>query len=199
MNKTELLDFLRKKGFSDKIISAFEKIKRELFIPEHTFLYAYDDMAIPLEPGTTLSQPSTIAFMLTLLNPQDGQKILEIGSGTGYLLSLISELCPKSEIYGLEINRKFAVSSRKILGENNKVHIINRNGNNGLPEKAEFDRIIISAALKTKPHKFLSQLSENGILVAPVGNDILCIEKQGNLFKEQSFAGFSFVPLIEDE
>src|SRR3989344_4200873 len=108
MNKTELIEFLKKKGFSEKIVSAFQTVKREDFIPEHSNLYAYEDIAVPLEPGTTISQPSTIAFMLTLLNPQDNQKILEIGSGTGYVLALLSNICPASEIYGLEINKKFA-------------------------------------------------------------------------------------------
>lgn len=198
MNKTELLALLKNRGFSAQIVSAFEKVKREEFIPEHTMLYAYDDIAIPLEPGTTISQPSTIAFMLTLLNPQDKQKVLEIGSGTGYVLALLSELCPNSEMYGIEINKRFAVVSRKRLASKKNIHIIHRSGANGLPEKTPYDRILVSAAFSSMPYKLLSQLTDNGILVAPVQDKIVCIEKSGATYKETSYQGFAFVPLIEE-
>jgi len=198
MNRTELLEFLKTKGFSDKIIEAFSVVKREEFIPEHALLYAYEDMAIPLEPGTSISQPSTIAFMLTLLNPQDNQKILEIGSGTGYVLALLDAFTKKSEIYGIELNKNFAIKSKDTLQNRDNIRVIFKNGTNGLPEQAPFDRIIMSAACKSVPYSLLSQLSENGILVAPVGDKIVCIEKLGSSFKESSYQGYTFVPMREE-
>lgn len=199
MNKLELVEFLRKKGFAENIISAIGNIEREKFIPEHTHPYAYDDMILPIEPGTTLSRPSTTAFILTLLNLKDNQKILEIGSGTGYLLALISELCPNSEVYGIEINKKFAVSSKKTLENNRHIHILNKNGLGGIPELAPFDKIVVSASFKNKPYKLISQLTDSGTLVSPVNDEIICIEKSGTEFKETAYSGFSFVSMLEED
>src|SRR3989344_8725032 len=104
-----LIKVLKEKGFSGNIISAFEKVKRESFIPEQFSAYAYDDMALALDDGSTISQPSTIAFMLNLLDLKQNQKILEIGSGSGYALSLISNIIKNGEVYGMELNRGLSI------------------------------------------------------------------------------------------
>jgi len=103
MDKTALISKLTRSGLSDLIVNAFSKVKRENFVPEKFASYAYEDVALPTAEGSSISQPSTVAFMLNLLEPKQGQKILEIGSGTGYVLALMSEIVKDGKIYGVEI------------------------------------------------------------------------------------------------
>src|SRR3989344_5781941 len=98
MNKSQLINSLKQEGFSKEILNAFDKVPRENFIPDEIREEAYEDIALALENGATISQPYTIAFMLQLLDVKPNQKILEIGSGCGYVLALISELSPNSKI-----------------------------------------------------------------------------------------------------
>lgn len=197
MGKEELISLLRKKGFKEEVVAAFEKVRREEFVPEHLIGYVYDDISLPIEDGSTISQPSTIAFMLELLEVKDKMRILEIGSGSGFVLSLLNALSPNGEIYGIELNKRIAVQAKKRLLANKRIHVLNSNGFRGLPEKAPFDRILVSATFKDKPYHLLSQLSENGILVAPVRDAILQIKKSGGIANEQLFEGFAFVPMVE--
>lgn len=197
MNKLSLLDSLKEKEISQEIISAFAKTNRENFLPEHLKPFAYEDMALPLAEGSTLSQPYTTAFMLQLLDIKYSNKILEIGSGSGYVLSLMSELNGDSTIYGLEISERLAIKSRKALQEKSNVHIINQTGSQGLAKKSPFDRIIISAACKDYdlPRSLVQQLNDPGILVAPVQSSIIQIKKKNGKVSETEFPGFMFVPL----
>lgn len=199
MNKTELLESFRKKGYSQKIISAFDKVKREDFVSQHLIGYAYEDMPLPVTEGSTLSQPSTVAFMLDLLELGDNQKILEIGSGTGYALALLSETNPNGKIYGVERIKTLAIESTKHLSDRKNVQVIIRNGFNGLPEFKPFDRILVSASCLEAPYHLMEQLSEGGIIVAAVKQSILKIKKQNGKPKEEEFLGFVFVPLVKDE
>ncbi len=196
MNKEELLASLRKKGTSEEIISAFSAVKREEFVPEHLVGYAYEDMALPVMEGSTLSQPSTIAFMLNLLEVKEGQKILEIGSGSGYVLALLAEMNKTGKIYGVELLQTLGISSKKYLEQKKNVEVIIRNGSQGLPEFAPFDRILISAAAPEVPRHLLSQLTDNGILVAAVKQSIVQIKRVNGETIEKEFPGFAFVPLV---
>lgn len=197
MNKDELLASLRKKGFSEEIVAAFQKVKREDFVPQHLVGYAYEDMALPVMDGSTLSQPSTVAFMLNLLEPKEDSKVLEIGSGSGYALALLSEIVSKGKVYGIEIIQELGVKSRDYLKDKSNVEILIRDGSKGLPEFAPFDRILISAASSGIPRHLLPQLGENGILVAAVKNSIFQIKKTPSGVLEKEFPGFAFVPLVE--
>ncbi len=196
MNKDELLDSLRKKGFSESIIDAFNKVKREDFVPEHLIGYAYEDMALPVMEGSTLSQPSTVAFMLNLLEAQEGQKILEIGSGSGYVLALLAEMNKTGKIYGVELLKELAVRSINHLTNKKNVQVIIRDGSQGLPEFVPYDRILVSASCPKVPTNLLQQLKEDGILVAAVKQSIFQIKKLPNgETLEKEFPGFAFVPL----
>ena len=137
--KDVLLEGLKKRGFDSKVIDAFSRVKRENFVPDRLIGYEYEDISLPLAEGSTISQPSTIAFMLNLLDLHQGQKVLEIGSGSGYTLALISEIIKNGKIYGLELNQRLAVKSRKVLENNSIVEIINRSGINGLPDFSPLD------------------------------------------------------------
>jgi protein-L-isoaspartate(D-aspartate) O-methyltransferase len=196
VNKDELIASLRKKGFSESIVKAFEKVKREDFVPEHLIGYAYEDMALPVMDGSTLSQPSTVAFMLDLLDVKEGQKIVEIGSGSGYVLALLAEMNQSGKIYGVEILKDLAVKSMKYLESRKNVEVVIRNGSNGLPELAPYDRIIISASCPEVPRHLLSQLNDNGVLVAAVKQSIFQIKKSSEGITEKEYPGFVFVPLV---
>ncbi len=198
MDKQGLLDTLRKKGFSQGVIDAFAKAKREDFVPQNLVGYAYEDMALPVTEGSTLSQPSTIALMLDLLDIKDGQKILEIGSGSGYALALLSEINPNGKVYGIEVIQALGISSKKYLQEKKNVEIIIRNGSHGLPEFAPYDRILISASCPECPSNLFSQLKDDGILVAAVKQSIVQVKKVNGERIVKEFPGFAFVPLVPD-
>ena len=200
MDKQQLLESLKYNGFHEKIINAFAKVKREDFIPEQYQNLAYEDIALPLEQVATISQPYTIAFMLNLLElqPNKNQKILEIGSGSGYVLALISAIIKKGKIYGVEIINSLAKKSKQLLKKDKKIKILNKDGSNGLPDKAPFDRILISASANEIPSDLYQQLKNNGILVAPVRDSIFQIRKKNKKIEIKEFPGFVFVPLVRN-
>lgn len=195
MNKEELLESLRKKGTSEQVVNAFGTVKREDFVPDRLVGYAYEDMALPVMDGSTISQPTTIAFMLELLEIKDGQTILEIGSGSGYVLALLSEINKNGKVYGVEILKDLAVKSKKYLEQKKNVEVIIRDGSKGLHEFAPYDRILISASCPECPRDLLSQLKDDGILVAAVKSSIFKIKKEKGEKTEEEFPGFAFVPL----
>lgn len=194
MNKQQLLQHLKNEGFSDKILKAFEKVSRENFISSNLKEFAYYDEALPLEKGATISQPYTIAFMLEKLELKKCQKILEIGSGCGYVLALLAEIT-KGEIYGVEIIENLAKHSKELLKNYSNIFIVNKNGFYGLPEKALFDRILVSAAFNELPKHLYLQLKEKGVLVCPVGNSVYKIKKMKDKFVVEEFPGFIFVQM----
>ena len=204
MNKLQLISYLKREGFSEKIVNAFEKVKRENFVPERYKEYAYEDNPIPVGYGATTSQPYTIAFMLNELELEKNTKfkVLEIGSGSGYVLALLSEIT-KGKIYGVEIIKELVEKSKETLNKLNykDIKVINKSGKNGLPEHAPYDRILISAAcpdLETAK-ALANQLKENGVIVASVKYSIFKIKKQkGKITDVKEFPGFVFVPLVEE-
>lgn len=196
MNKKELIESLRHHGFSERIIRAFKETDRENFIPEKEKKYAYEDTALPIGYMQTISQPYTIAFMLNLLELKDEQKILEVGSGSGYVLALISEISKNGKIFGIERIKELAENSRKKLKKYRNIKIIHGSGFRGLKEEAPFDRILVSASAESIPKNLIRQLKDKGILVIPVRESILKITK-GKKNKIEEYHGFRFVPLIE--
>jgi protein-L-isoaspartate(D-aspartate) O-methyltransferase len=193
--KKDLIESLKMQGYSKKIVDAFKNVKRENFIPERFMDEAYKDVPIPVSRTSSVSQPSTIAFMLNLLQLKKDSKILEVGSGSGYALALMSEIAKKGTLYGVEINKELTDISIKHLADYENVWVFNGDGKKGLPEKAPFDRILISATSSRIPRTLVDQLAENGVLVAPLGYSIIKLEKkQGNIDKIE-FPGFRFVPL----
>lgn len=201
MNKEGLLQDLRKEGFSDRIIDAFSKVQREDFIKPDLQNFAYENTALPID-GETISQPSTIASMLSLLKLHENQKIMEIGSGCGYVLALISEIVGKAgKVFGVEISRKLAEKSKQTLGNYENIFIFNKNGREGLPKQTPFDRILISASLEKIPDAVLSQLKEDGIIVAPLGDASMQVltsmqRHENNFFILKRIPGFLFVPFV---
>ena len=204
MDKQQLLESLRNQGFSDEILKAFEKVQREKFISPEIKAYAYEDNALPIGESQTISQPYTIAVMLNLLDLKHGQKVLEIGSGSGYVVALLSEIVGKQgKVLGIEIIKSLAENSKQILKEEKykNVKVYNKDGALGLSNHAPFDRILISAALKEVPREVLKQLKNNGILVAPIGGEheqtITAIQRKGNKYLiKNKIPGFRFVRFV---
>lgn len=232
MNKLQLLKSLRREGFSKEILNAFSKVKRENFVPERIKHNAYEDIALPIGNGQTISQPYTIAMMFSLLELKTGQKVLEIGSGCGYVLALISEIVgDKGKVFGIEIIKELAEKSKKNLKGYKNIKVYHGSGAKGLKDEnvtlirgikkshpsvfrgesaretggsLAFDRILISAACKEIPKPLLSQLKDNGIIVAPVGSrhlgqSLVAVQKKKNKFiTKKEIPGFIFVPFISD-
>ncbi len=199
MSRDDLFLKLKKDGFDDFITKAFYSVDRSEFVLAEKKSLAYEDTALPIGYGQTISQPSTIAFMFNLLELDKLRNkkvnILEVGSGSGYVLSLLAEILPKADIYGTEIVKELYESSKKII-KNKKIH------NNftphilGLPEHAPYKRILVSASSPVLPEKLLGQLDEGGILVCPVRHSIVKIRKTKKGLEKESYPGFSFVPLL---
>ena len=199
MKKEELIKSLKDCKFSEKIIQAFKEVDRSKFIPEEERLVAYEDIALPIGHGQTISQPYTIAFMLTQLDVKEKQnfKILEIGSGSGYVLELLSKLCPNGKIFGIERIKELVEKSKSRLKSYKKIKIIHGDGSKGLSEEKPFDKILMSASADKLPEKLIEQLTIGGILVAPVRSSIVVVKKDKKKNQIKEFHGFRFVPLIE--
>jgi len=193
------LESLKKQGFSEYIVKAFERVSRESFVPYHWKEHTYDDSALDIGFGQTISQPYTIAFMLSLLELKDNQKIIEIGSGSGYVLALINELSPDSKIYGVERLGVLAVKSQEILHDKENIQVFKKDGYDGLKKYSPYDRILISAAADELPKHLINQLKIGGIMVVPVQNSIFHIKKTAHGFIKKEFPGFVFVPLIKEQ
>ena len=201
-----MLQSLRERGIPEAILLAFSEIEREDFIPADMERMAYEDIPLPIGKNQTTSQPYTIALMLSLLDVKQGQKVLEIGSGSGYVLALLSKLAgPEGKVFGVELVKETVKKSRKTLQGTKNIKVYNKNGAGGLPEFAPFDRILISAALRDIPEGIIAQLADHGILVAPKGSrfeqEILVIErKSGSEFEiKKRLPGFVFVPFIGED
>jgi len=202
MDKEELIRSLKNKGFSDKIVNAFTRVKRENFVHENFKKLAYEDIALPLSNDQTISQPSTIALALSLLKLKENKKVLEIGSGCGYTLALMSEIIGEGgKVYGVEIVKGLYDESLENIKGYQNIKIYNRNGKIHA-EEAPFNRILISAALSEIPHEILDQLDDNGIIVAPLGSNFMqtltSIRKiEGKFVVEKEIPGFIFVHFVD--
>lgn len=188
------------------IIEAFKKIKREDFLPDDLKDEAAVNAPLPIGKGQTISQPLTVAFMFELLQPEKGQKILDVGSGSGWTTVMLAEIVgEKGKVFALE-----RVPELKEFGEKNtkKYNFIDKgiakffctDGTKGLKEQSPFDRIIVAAAARGVPESLKEQLDVGGRLVIPTNQqDIRLIIKKGKgQFEEEIYPGFVFVPLIED-
>jgi len=206
LRREQLVQYMLASGAikSESVKQAFLAVKRESFMPAHLQSAAYSDEALPIGLGQTISQPSTIATMLELLQVQKGNKVLEIGAGSAYVLALLSELAgEKGKIYGIEILPELKQRAEKILEKCNCKNIKLKVGDGtlGWKEKAPFDRVLISAACPYVPKPLIEQLAENGRIVAPVGDkytQMMNIIKRikGQVIKEEFLENyFVFVPL----
>ncbi len=189
------------RGIKDKrVLEAMRKIPRHLFMSESYWDNAYEDMALPIGEGQTISQPYMVAIMTELLELSGTEKVLEIGTGSGYQAALLAELA--REIYTIERIEAIGENVRhklKEMGYDN-IYVVIDDGSKGLPGKSPFDRIIITAAAPKIPDCLVGQLNEGGIIVAPVGQRFSQIlikgEKIKGILREEYHTPCVFVPLI---
>lgn len=202
----KLIQEIRRKGYlnDQKIEEVLRKTPRHLFVPENLLDEAYDDRPLETKNYQTISQPSVVSIMTKLLDVNTGMNILEIGTGSGWQSAILSKMVFPAKVYSIERHAelvKFAKSNHQKAGINN-VEVMFGDGTKGFPEKAPYDRIIITAACKKIPEELVEQLREGGLLVAPVGNDIqtmIVFQKLGNqIIKKSKESGYVFVPLISD-
>ena len=202
-----LIDSLIREGWlkTPRIIDAFKKIKRIDFLPDDMKDLAEFNEALPIGFGQTISQPLVVAFMIELLDPQPGDKILDIGSGSGWTTALLAEIVnQKGRVVAIEI-----IPELKEFGEKNTakynfiekgvVEFICADGSKGYKKEAPFDKILCSAAVQTEiPQSWKKQLKAGGRIVTPIGSSIwLLVKKSEEEFEEIEFPGFAFVPLVK--
>ena len=204
-NNNDLIRELKEKGITNKnILSAIKKVPRALFVNKNSAQWAYENIALPAECEQTISQPYVVAYMIDCLNLKKTDKVLEVGSGTGYQAAIISHLCQK--IYTIEIFDKLFNQAKINMGKLKIKNIIYKLGNglNGWGEKILFDAIIVSAASKEIPPKLLQNLKNNGKLIIPQkypleNQKLILIEKNSeNNFKKEELFDVKFVPLLNN-
>jgi protein-L-isoaspartate(D-aspartate) O-methyltransferase len=198
--RNKLVKKLRLKGISDdRVLSAIGKVPRHVFFDDALLFHAYEDKAFPIGEAQTISQPYTVAFQSEKLEIKPGDKVLEIGTGSGYQACILMEMGAK--LYTIEYNRKLFEKVRDFLPSLGYSPFFScGDGSKGLPAKAPFDKIIVTAGAPVIPHALTDQLAENGILIIPVGDRekqkmMRIVKKNGELLKEE-FDYFAFVPLL---
>lgn len=203
-SKEDLAAYWEQSGIiTDKrILKAFNEIKREDFIPEEYKLHAYGDYPVPIPGGATISQPTTVLMMTQALEIKPGQKILEVGTGSGYQVAILSKLVGnKGRIISTEVVKEiedYAKKNLKKAGIKN-VAVIFTDGSVGYAKEAPYDRIIATAACPAIPEPLVKQLKEGGILLAPVGSkysqEMIKARKTKGKLVTESLGDFVFVPL----
>ena len=195
---------LRARGIRDeRVLSAMERVPREMFVSEEYWPQAYEDHPLPIAAGQTVSQPYIVAFTLEALSLDGTKKVLEIGTGSGYQTALLAELA--RQVYSVERIESLAASAERTLwrlGYRN-VTLTVGDGSLGLVEQAPFDAIVVSAAAPQIPRPLIEQLHEAGKMVVPVGpsdaQELLLVRKrEGDVIVER-LDGCRFVPLIGEQ
>jgi protein-L-isoaspartate(D-aspartate) O-methyltransferase len=202
--RNKLAQVLEQKGINHNgVLNAIRKIPRHLFIDSSFESHAYQDKAFPIAANQTISQPYTVAFQSQTLNIQKDDKILEIGTGSGYQTAVLLEM--NAEVYTIERQHELFKKTSLFLpklGYKPKRFIFG-DGYKGLSEKAPFDKIIVTAGAPYVPKPLLAQLKVGGMLLIPVGDETqimtLFTRKSATEFDKKELGDFAFVPMLEDK
>jgi len=199
--RRSLIQMLERKGIKDlRVLRAMYRMPRHFFFDNAFVEHAYQDKAFPIGEGQTISQPYTVAFQTELLNVKPGDKILEIGTGSGYQCCILLELGAK--VYTIEYNKKLFEKARDFLPSiGYMASFIHGDGTKGLPTYAPYDGIIVTAGAPSIPGALIEQLKEGGRLVIPVGHSerqkmVRIIKGPNNQLFKTEYDYFSFVPLL---
>lgn len=200
----QLVMSLRGGGVTDaKVMGALERTPRHLFVPQRFGDQAYDDRALPIDCGQTISQPLIVALMTQALKLDDRCKVLEIGTGSGYQAAVLARLARR--VYSVERYRTLSRESEARFEAMRLTNIVTRigDGSVGWPEQAPFDRIILTASAPTRPDAILEQLKDGGIAVAPVDREtrqvLVRYVREGDSITETDIMDVRFVPLVKGE
>ena len=201
-----LVDSLVRRGYvvSVAVEEAMRRVPREEFVPERLRNDAYVDTPLPIGVGQTISAPHMVAIMAEKLDLRPGQKVLEIGSGSGYHAAVAAEMVtPDGHVYTIErigSLAQFAEDNLKRTGYGDVVTVVMGDGSRGLPEHAPFDRIFVACSAPDVPAPLREQLADGGKMLVPVGGrmyqDLICVERKGDRFTKANYGGCVFVPLI---
>jgi protein-L-isoaspartate(D-aspartate) O-methyltransferase len=191
---------LTTRGINDaRVLGAMAKVPREEFVPPESRAASYEDGPLPIGYGQTISQPYIVAFMTEQLRPKSSDRILEVGTGSGYQAAILAELV--SEVYSIEIVEPLAKSAEAILqrlGYKN-VHLKTGDGYKGWPEEGPFDAIIVTCAPDKVPQQLVDQLKDDGRMVIPVGDrfaqQLYLLEKKNGQLKQSATLPVRFVPM----
>lgn len=202
--RNQLANVLAAKGITDtKVLEAVRKIPRHLFMDSSFEAHAYQDKAFPIAAEQTISQPYTVAFQSEVLEIQPGEKVLEIGTGSGYQTAVLLEL--GAEVYSIERQHELFKKTSMFLpklGYRPKRFIFG-DGYKGLPEEAPFDKIIVTAGAPYVPKPLLAQIKVGGRLLIPVGDKeqvmTLFIRKSPKEFEKHELGDFRFVPMLKEK
>lgn len=199
--RKKLVEELRSKGIADeRVLDAIGSVPRHLLMDSSFLEYAYQDKAFPIGSGQTISQPYTVAFQTELLDVEKNMKVLEIGTGSGYQAIILAEIGAK--VFSIERQLKLYKKVKRLFDSMGyKIQVFHRDGYEGLPTFAPFDRIIITAAVPDIPDSLARQLKTSGKLVAPVGgrgHQVMTrlIREGEDKFSEDRYGGFVFVPML---
>jgi protein-L-isoaspartate(D-aspartate) O-methyltransferase len=194
-------DYTGRSAFDGRVMAAMARVPRHEFVPPAEEAYAYINNALPIGHGQTISQPYIVALMTDLLDPQPDHSVLEIGTGSGYQVAILSELVRR--VYSIEVVPELALEASERLqrlGYRN-VSVKAGDGNAGWPEHAPYDGIIVTAAAARIPEVLLAQLRNGGRMVIPIGDDgsqqlVLIAKSAGGALSEHSILPVAFVPLV---
>lgn len=199
-----LVSELRAKGIkSERVLDAINSLPRHFFFDSALISHAYEDKAFPIGEGQTISQPYTVAFQTELLDVKPGDKVLEIGTGSGYQGTILHLL--GAEVYTIEYQKKLFEGTQRFLKRLGiDLHLFYGDGTGGLPQHAPYDKIIVTAGAPVVPEALIQQLKVSGILVIPVGDRrrqamVKITKKSSKDLIREEFEGFSFVPLLGKE
>jgi len=207
MNRAErqmqFLYALRSRGVTDaRVLTAMEKTDRALFVTGHFSDRAYDDMPLPIACGQTISQPSVVGLMTQALQVQKRDKVLEVGTGSGYQAVILSHLARR--VYTVDRHKTLMTQARAIFKTLDITNLtaFTADGSHGLPEQAPFDRILVTAAAEDPPGPLLAQLKVGGIMVLPVGQSdsvqtLIRVQRTQAGFEYEELRPVRFVPLLE--
>ena len=200
--RKKLVDEIRSKGIKDpSVLDAINRVPRHLFMDSSFTKFAYKDQAFPIGAGQTISQPYTVAFQTELLEVKPMDKILEIGTGSGYQAAILLEM--GARVYTVERLKKLMIKAKALLPKiGYHPHFFYGDGYTGLPAYAKFDKILITAATHEIPQKLLEQLKIGGRMVLPVGSSYtqvmtLVVKSGENEYKSSEHGYFVFVPMLK--
>jgi protein-L-isoaspartate(D-aspartate) O-methyltransferase len=200
--RLRLLMELRRAGIGDaRVLGAIERTPREKFVPVSFRDQAYENVALPIAEGQTVSQPYVVALMTEKLEVGDRHKVIEIGTGSGYQTAVLARLCRR--VFSIERHRDLSREAERRLGELRLRNIVCRfgDGTKGWPEQAPYDRVMVTAAAAQIPTVLIEGLAPGGVLVAPVGEDhrdqqLLRIRRNDTGFSTEDLGLVRFVPLV---
>lgn len=195
-----LIEIIKGKGIHDqKVLDAIGKVERHLFLESFLWSRAYEDIALPIYCDRTISQPYTVAFQTQLLEVQKGDKILEIGTGSGYQATILSAMGAK--VYSIERHYELYKRTKKLLETiDHKIFLFYGDGYQGVPQYAPYDKIIITCGAPNIPETLMDQLKVGGYMVVPVGEGTQVMKRvtklDNNEYKIEDFGYFVFVPMV---